>query len=68
MFRMNVNMDFAHTDRGRFLIKASKKIWAQNPKKTGLNYSTNNTKLLKFEQNVRGRMTITGCYMHRNSL
>ena len=28
-FRINVNMDFAHTNHGRFLIKASQKMLAQ---------------------------------------
>ena len=33
-FRINVNMDFAHTNHGRFfLFRPPKKIWAQNPKK-----------------------------------
>ena len=33
-FRINVNMDFAHTNHGRFflLFRPPKKIWAQNQK------------------------------------
>ena len=35
-FTIDVNMDFANTNHGGFLIKAPKKIRAQNLKKAGL--------------------------------
>ena len=37
-FRINVNMDFAHTERGRFFIEASKKILSLKSKNSLLPY------------------------------